>query len=254
MRPRKEALDLPASAVAAQVASIPAFAPVAPVGRDPFDSIFRLEMVVERVQVAGLVTDKPRREFIEKASGRNLFHKLALGRRSALHRYRGRKTASRGDSDDVRSHRAKWGRPRGPFLALAKIASTNAASRSRFSCPAHADVAPAALTPAPPFRSESTAGIDGGRSGTAATSPVIHANVLRCRAPRTRHSVLRACHAMDVHGCPLAARAAAQVPPPPCSSFSSQRPAIGAIRRSQSKPGISRNCRSAIYETGSGAL
>jgi len=35
----------------------------------------------------GLVADEPGREFVEEASGQNVFHKLALGQRSAVDRY-----------------------------------------------------------------------------------------------------------------------------------------------------------------------
>ena len=76
------------------------FAPT-PVGRDPFDAVLTLELVVERVRVVGFVADEPGREFAEKAPGKNFFNKLALGRRSALDRYGERKTVSSGDSDNL---------------------------------------------------------------------------------------------------------------------------------------------------------
>jgi hypothetical protein len=69
-------------------------------------------------------------QFVEEGAGENLFHKLALGWRSALHRYGERKAVSSGDSDDLRTL-AETGRAdaEAPFLALAKVASTNASSR-----------------------------------------------------------------------------------------------------------------------------
>jgi hypothetical protein len=42
-------------------------------------------------------------QFVEETAGKNLFHKLALGRRSALYRYGERKTVSSSDSDDLRA-------------------------------------------------------------------------------------------------------------------------------------------------------
>jgi len=66
-----------------------------------------------------------------KASSKNLFHKLALGRRSALNRYGERKTVISGDSDDLRSLAAAGGtHGKAPFFALAKVASMKASCRS----------------------------------------------------------------------------------------------------------------------------
>src|ERR1700739_66196 len=59
VHPREEPLDFPASAVAAQLASILAAAPVAPVGGDHLDAVFLLEHAVERVPNLGLVADQP---------------------------------------------------------------------------------------------------------------------------------------------------------------------------------------------------
>jgi len=53
VHPRKEPLDFPASAIAAQLASILAPAPVAPVGRDHLNAVFLLERAVERVRIVG---------------------------------------------------------------------------------------------------------------------------------------------------------------------------------------------------------
>jgi len=85
---------------------------------------------VERVGVVGFVADWAGGQFVEETAGKNLFHKLALGRRSALYRYGERKTVSSSDSDDLRALDAT-GRADGeaPFLALAKVASTNASSK-----------------------------------------------------------------------------------------------------------------------------
>jgi hypothetical protein len=53
---------------------------------------FLVERAVEPVRVIGLVADEPLRELVEEASGHNVLHKLALGRRSAVDRYGERKT------------------------------------------------------------------------------------------------------------------------------------------------------------------
>ncbi len=68
-------------------------------------------------------------QLIKEASGKNIFHKFALGRRSAFDRYGERKTVISGDSDDLGTLAATAGiNGKAPFLALAKVASTNASS------------------------------------------------------------------------------------------------------------------------------
>jgi hypothetical protein len=57
------------------------------VRRDQFDVVFVSEFLVERVRVIGFVANEAGGQFVEEGAGDNLFHKLALGRRSALHRY-----------------------------------------------------------------------------------------------------------------------------------------------------------------------
>ena len=134
VHPREEPLHLPAFSISAQFAPIlsSAFAPT-PVGRDHLDAVFLLEPAVERVRVVGLVANETGGELIEEASGQNVLHKLALGRRSAVDRYGERKTVTSGDSDDLRALAATGGADsKAPFLALAKVASTNASSRFSF--------------------------------------------------------------------------------------------------------------------------
>jgi hypothetical protein len=131
MHPGKEPFDLPSSSISAQRAPVLGLAlSLAPVGSDHLDAVLGGELLVERVRVVGFVADEPGREFIEKASGKNFFNKLAFGRRSALDRYGERKTVISGDSDDLRALAATGGADsEAPFLALAKVASTNASSR-----------------------------------------------------------------------------------------------------------------------------
>jgi hypothetical protein len=130
VHPGEEPLHLPAFSVSAQPTPVLAPVPVAPVGRDHLDAVFLLEPAVERIRVVGLVADEPCGEFVEEASGQNVFNKVALGQRSAVDRYGERKTVTSGDSDDLRPLAATGGTDsEAPFLALAKVASTNASSR-----------------------------------------------------------------------------------------------------------------------------
>ena len=80
VHPGKEPLHFPAFSITAQLAAIlsSAFAS-APVRGNQFNSVVFSELRVERVRVVGFVADEPGREFVEEASGKNLFHKLALG-------------------------------------------------------------------------------------------------------------------------------------------------------------------------------
>ena len=133
VHPGEEPFHLPAPTVAAQHSSILSSASALPVRGDQFDVVFIGEFLVERVGVVGFVADEAGGQFVEEAPGENLFHKLALGWRSALHRYGERKTVSSGDSDDLRALAATSGADgEAPFLALAKVASTNASSRLSF--------------------------------------------------------------------------------------------------------------------------
>ena len=130
VHPGKQPLHFPAFSIAAQFAAILSPAPVAPVRGNQFNSVVFSEFRVERVRVVGLVADEACGEFVEKASGKNFFNKLALGWRSALDRYGERKTVISGDSDDLRPLAAAGGTDcEAPFLALANVASTNASSR-----------------------------------------------------------------------------------------------------------------------------
>src|ERR1035438_94625 len=130
LHPGEEPFDFPTAAVAAQRAAIlRLLLAVGSVGRDHFNAVLT-HLLIQRIRVVGLVADQSRGQFVEEASGQNSFHKPALGRRSAFDRYGERKTVTRGDSDDLGAF-AALGRANGeaPFLALAKVASTNASCR-----------------------------------------------------------------------------------------------------------------------------
>ena len=135
VHPGEEPFDLPALFVTAKLAPVLGFASVAAVRGDQFDALFVLEPLVEFVRVVSLVSAQSSGEFVEKASGKNFFNKLALGRRSARDRYGERKTVASGDSDDLGALAPARGADReAPFLALAKVASTNASSRLSLPC------------------------------------------------------------------------------------------------------------------------
>ncbi len=130
VHPGEEPFHFPASAIASELPSILSLTPALAVGSDQVDVVFLCERLVERVGVVGFVSDEPGGQLVEETSGKNLFHKLALGWRSALDRYGERKTVTSGDSDDLRALPAASGADgKPPFLALAKVASTNASSK-----------------------------------------------------------------------------------------------------------------------------
>ena len=135
VHPGEQPFHFPSPAVAPQLTSILSLlSATAPVGRDHFDVVLGGKLLVERVRVIGLVTDKPGGELIEETAGKNIFHKLALGWRSAFDRYGERKTVISGDSDDLHALPTAGGaNGEAPFLTLAKVASTYASSR--FSLP-----------------------------------------------------------------------------------------------------------------------
>ena len=130
VHPSEEPLHSPATAVTTQFASILRLNSLAPIRRNHFNVVLFGKCLVEFVRVVSLVADEPGREFVEEASRKNLFHKLTLGRRSAVDSNGERKTVTSGDSDDLRALAATGGADgKAPFFALAKVASTNASSR-----------------------------------------------------------------------------------------------------------------------------
>ena len=134
VHPGKQPFYFPAPAITAQRATVLGLAPALPIRGNQFNAVLVGKLFVERVRVVRFVADEAGGELVEEASPKNLFHKLALGWRSAVDRYGERKTVTSGDSDDLRTLAAPGGTDRKPpFLALAKVASTNASSR--FNCP-----------------------------------------------------------------------------------------------------------------------
>lgn len=134
VHPGKQPFYFPTSAITTQWAAVLGLAPALPIRRNQFDAVFFGKLFVERIRVVRFVADEAGWELGEEASPKNLFHKLALGWRSAIDRYGERKTVTSGDSDDLRALAAPGGTDsKPPFFALAKVASTNASSR--FNCP-----------------------------------------------------------------------------------------------------------------------
>jgi hypothetical protein len=123
-------------------------------------------------------------------------------------------TVTRGDSDDLGAL-ATLGRAgcEAPFLALAKVASTNASSRCNLprSCRCLASKRSASTT----CPRESTAESDGGRSYTADTSPASRPIAHHCQESIELHGVRHAYRATDGHDCPHAAPGVGSAPPIP---------------------------------------
>ena len=235
VHPGEEPLHFPASAIAAQFASIlgRAFA-TAPVRCDQFDAIFGGELFIERVRVVGFVAYEPGREFVKKASGKNLFHKPAFGRRSALHRYGERKTVASGDSDDLGALAAAgWTDGEAPFFALARVASTNASSRFSLPCSYSSRASSLSASSSWPERIHCW-----NRRWQVWYGGYFSGNSRRCaQVPSTQNTPLST-ERVSCHGRPrLSARRAPRSTGSTtahCSSVNSQRPAIGACGDTQS--------------------
>ena len=229
VHPGEEPLDFPAAAIASQRSSILGLPfTVGAVGRDQLDAVLCGKLLVERIRIVGLVADEPGRELVEKASGKNLFHKPALGRRSALDRYGERKTVVSGDSDDLGTLAATGGADgKAPFLALANVASTNASSRLSLPCSYSRRASNLSACSSFPERTHCwkrrwqvwKGGYFSGNSRHCAPVP---------RIQNTPFSTAR----VSCHGRPrLSARRASRSTGSTishCSSVNSQRPAIGA--------------------------
>ena len=185
VHPRKQPFHFPASPVTTQWATVLGLAPALPIRGNQFDAVFFGEFFVERVRVVRFVADEAGWEFVEEASAKNLFHKPALGWRSAIDRYGERKTVTSGDSDDLRTLAAPGGTDsKPPFFALAKVASTNASSR--FNCPRSCRCRANRRSAFSTFRCAPIAGIGDGRSGTADISRALRATGLLCPTPTVR--------------------------------------------------------------------
>ncbi len=235
VHPGEEPLDLPSSLIAAQFASIlgGAFA-TASVRGDQFDAIFGGELFIERVRVVGFVAYEPGREFVKKASGKNLFHKPALGRRGALDRYGERKTVTSGDSEDLGALAATgWTDRKAPFLAFAKVASTNTSSRFNLPCRYSSRASSLSASSSLPERIHCWK-----RRWQVWYGGYFSGNSRHCASvPSTQNTPLST-ESVSCHGRPrLSARRASRSTGSTtayCSSVNSQCPAIGACGATQS--------------------
>jgi len=134
VHPGEEPLDFPASAVSSKRAFVLRYLlAVGAMGSNHLHSA-GAHLLIQFIGIVGLVSDQSGGQLVEEAFDQNSFHKPAFGRRSVFDRYGERKTVTRGDSDDLGALAAPgWTNGKAPFLALAKVASTNASSK--FSLP-----------------------------------------------------------------------------------------------------------------------
>src|ERR1700740_2183753 len=131
LQPGKQPFYGPAPFVAAEWPTVLTLASVLAVGCNDFDSVFFLEMAVERVGVIRLVADEPFRESVEEAAGERLIDEFGFVRRGRVHGDGQRNTGNSGDGHDL-GPLAPLGFSDGeaPFLALAKLPSINPSFRS----------------------------------------------------------------------------------------------------------------------------
>src|SRR5580698_5396313 len=157
LHPCKQPFHFPSPAISPQLAPIlRLLSAAATVRSDHFDVVFGGEPLVERVRVVSFVADEPGGQLIEETAGKNIFHKFALGRRSAFDRYGERKTVISGDSDDLGALATTRGtNSEAPFLALAKVASTNASSRFSLPCSCSRAASSLSATSSFPLRTHS---------------------------------------------------------------------------------------------------
>ncbi len=209
----------------------PGLVPLRTIGRDHLDTVVFGQRLIQGVGIVGFVADQPFGQFVEEASGQNSFHKPALGRRSTFDRDGERKTIASGDSDDFGAL-ATPSRADGeaPFLALAKVASTNASSRFNFprscKCLANRRIASTSL----PSRTQCWK-----RRWQVWYGGYFDGNSAHCAPVPNTHSTPFSTARVSCHGRPrLSSRRAGRRAGSTnfhCSSLSSQRPAIECLRR-----------------------
>jgi hypothetical protein len=218
--PSEEPFHFPSPVVALHLVSIPGFASAPPVGRYHIDVVLGGKFLLERVRVIGFVTDLPSRELTAEAANKNVFHKSALGRRSAFDRYGERKTVISGDSDDFGPLAAPSGdEGETPFWRLRRPHPRT--PPPDLVCFAPAVARPVVAAPLQIFHSAPTAGTGDRRPGTADTFPAVCATAPPCPASTVPHLAPQAYHATAVRAPRNTGPATAL-----CSSVNCQRPAI----------------------------
>src|SRR3989304_5182698 len=133
VQPGKEALDLPAAAVAAQGATIlrGRIHAADVVGGDQFDAVAVAQMLIQSLAVVSPVADHLRGEFGEEALLERGFDEFRFMRRSAGDADGERKTMAVDDRHDFTAFSsASRAASRAPFLAEEKLASMKVSDRS----------------------------------------------------------------------------------------------------------------------------
>lgn len=230
MHPGEEPFDFPSPSIAAQLASVlGVLSSPSAVGSDHFDAIFVGELFIERVRVVGFVADELGGELVEEAGGQNVFHKPALGRRSAVDRYGERKTVTSGESDDLGPLAAAGGTDsKAPFLALAKVASTKASSRLSLPCACRCAASSCSACSSLPLRTHCWK-----RRWQVWNGGYFSGNSRHCAPVPSTHSTPFNTARVSCHGRPrLSVRRAPRNTGSTinhCSSVNSQRPATGSF-------------------------
>ena len=135
MQPREQTLNLPATPVAAQHATVLCGFPAARrlVRRDQLDAEVLANPCVQRIAVVGAIADQARGSFGKEASLNGGFDEFCFMRRSAGHVHGERKTMAVADRHDFAAFAAaSRADSRAPFFAELKLASMNDSLRSSF--------------------------------------------------------------------------------------------------------------------------
>ena len=133
VQPGEQPLHDPAAQVAPQRFAVLRLAPVLAVGRNHLDSVFLVQMPVERVRVIRLVADQLLAQLIRVRKGERFVNELRLVRRGRVDRDSQRNAVSGGNGHDLGpfaplglAHREA------PFFAVAKLPSMKPSPGSSF--------------------------------------------------------------------------------------------------------------------------
>lgn len=253
VHPCKEAFHFPSFLVASQRASILCFRAIAAVRRDHLNAIVFSQLPVQPVRVVSLVADQSSGELVEEAAGEGIFDKLALRLRSTFNRYGEWKTVTSGDSDDLRALAPAGGADgKAPFLALAKVASTNASSRFSLPCSYSSRASSRSASTSLPSRIHCWK-----RRWQVWYGGYFSGNWRHCApVPSTQSTPFStarvSCHGRPRRG-PAEAGRSTGATNFHCSSVNSQRPVIRTVRRHQSNYRMNQIRPVGNYETGSSA-
>src|SRR5713226_5723986 len=135
MEPSKQALDFPATTVAAQDAAVlgDGSTAVPAVRRDQFHTEMLVHPLIQRIAVVRFIADQSLRCFTEESPLQRGFDERGFIRRSADHVHGDRKTMAVCDCHDFAAFAAFCrADTRAPFLAELKLASMKASLKSSF--------------------------------------------------------------------------------------------------------------------------